>query len=90
MYTFFSMKLRHYMPGVEAAENLVGKGIDFGIDKGKEVARGVTNIAIGGIKGGCRLALKAALFGVLALPIFAYRARSGGHAGKAGGLNPKV
>jgi|GEM_PF-5374378 len=83
------MKLRHYMPGVETAENLVGKGIDFGIDKGKEVARGVTNIAIGGIKGGCRLALKAALFGVLALPIFAYRA-SKGHAGKAGGLNPKM
>ncbi len=84
------MKLRHYMPGVEAAENLVEKGIDFGIDKSKEVVRGVANIGINAIKGGCRLALKAALFGVLALPIFAYRAGSGGHAGKAGGLNPKV
>ena len=78
------------MTGVEAAENLVEKGIDFGIDKSKEVVRGVANIGINAIKGGCRLALKAALFGVLALPIFAYRAGSGGHAGKAGGLNPKV
>ena len=84
------MKLRHYMPGVEAAENLVGKGIDFGIDKGKEVARGVANIGINVIKGGCRLALKAALFGVLALPIFAFGAGKGGHAGKGGGINPNV
>ncbi len=78
------------IPGLETAENLVGKGIDFGIDKGKEVVRGVANIGISAIKGGCRLALKAALFGVLALPIFAYRAGKGGHAGKGGGINPNV
>lgn len=84
------MKYREMLPGMETVENLVGKGVGFGIDKGKEIARGVANIGIGAIKGGCRLALKAALFGVLALPIFAYRAKSN-HAGKAGnGLNPKI
>lgn len=82
------MKYREMLPGMETVENLVKNGVGFGIDKGKEVARGVANIGIGAIKGGCRLALKAALFGVLALPIFAYRVKKGGHSGKNGGINP--
>ena len=67
------MALKEYIPGAEMAGNLLERGGSFVKQKAKEAAMWLPKKAIHAIGSGVRTAARMALFGVLALPIIAYR-----------------
>lgn len=69
------MELRHYIPGVKMTEDLIGRGLNFGVNKVKGLAEAGVNKTISAITGGVRGAAKTALFGVLSLPMFFFKKR---------------
>ncbi len=73
------MSFMKYIPGVETAKELAAKPFSWLRQKGSEVFHGAVDKVIGGVQGATRMALMAALKGMMSIPVIAMKEPKSGH-----------